>query len=174
MEINRQFQDQHIAGSQVDWVLKQQIEKDICLLYHQTAEYSWLMDDLYYGSVFALPYWEFLNFQGLNDDERIFIRDGCLVMILAMCMECIGGSGAYIHDEIETCQRSISFLTPEDENAAQLIQTVNLALQSAKVIGNKGTQELTDFSSWVYRHYVQGCFRKMVHDFDNNPYYGNS
>ena len=175
MRINQQFQDKHTNSTlEVDWVLKQEIEKDICLLYHQTAEYSWLMDDLCYGSVFALPYWDFLDFQGVDDNERIFIRDGCLVMILAMCMECIGGSGAYIHDKIEVCRRQVSHLVPEDEKAAKLIKTVNLALESAKVIANEGTEELTDLSLWVYREYVQGYFRKIVHDFDNDPYYGNS
>ena len=56
IEINRQFQDRHVAGSDIDrWVELQQVERDICLLYHQLSDYSYIMGDLYYGSDVAAP-----------------------------------------------------------------------------------------------------------------------
>src|SRR5712691_1560834 len=86
----------HSPGASVDWVLKQQVERDICLLYHQLADYSYIMGDLYYGPVFGLPYWEYLDFPDLDGADREFLRDGCLVMILAMAWDQIDGSGVYI------------------------------------------------------------------------------
>ncbi len=172
MKINRQFQDKHIAAPQTDWVLKQRIESDICLLYHQLANYSSIMGDLYYGDVFALPYWEFLNIEGIEDEERIFVRNGCLVMILAMCSECIDGSGSYIYSHIENCQKYLSYLSPEDEKSHRLIMAVKSALQLAQN-EQEETPELTDAMLWVHREYVRGYFRKTVYAFDDNPYYGN-
>lgn len=66
MEINRQFQSQHSNDDGVDWVLKQEIERDICLLYNQLSNYAYIMSDLFYGSVFALPYWEYLDWRELR------------------------------------------------------------------------------------------------------------
>ncbi len=58
MKINRQFQDLHSPGpNETDWYTIQILERDICLLYHQLADYSYIMGDLYYGNVFALSYW---------------------------------------------------------------------------------------------------------------------
>ena len=172
MEINRQFQDQHIAGAQLDWVLKQKVEADICLLYHQLADYSYIMGDLYYGDVFSLPYWEFLDWQSIDKDDRSFIRDGCLVMILAMCCEYIDGSGTYIHHYLKVCQRNLSRVAPDDEKSNRLLTTVRLAVQLAQE-GKPESKELTEAMIWVHREYVRGYFRKRVHEFDNNPYFGN-
>ena len=43
-----------------EWADKQRVERDVLLLYHQLADYSYIMGDLYYGTVFALPYWDVL------------------------------------------------------------------------------------------------------------------
>jgi hypothetical protein len=75
IEINRQFQDRHVAGSDIDrWVELQQVERDICLLYHQLSDYSYIMGDLYYGSVYALRYWDFLDVEGIKPARQTFIR----------------------------------------------------------------------------------------------------
>jgi len=44
MKINREFQDLRASvGGSVDWVLKRQVERDICLLCHQLASYGSIM-----------------------------------------------------------------------------------------------------------------------------------
>ncbi len=79
---NHAIQSLHTQGEpEVDWVAVQEVERDICLLYHQLADYSYIMGDLYYGNVYALPYWEYLCVPGLDESQQEFIREGCLVMI---------------------------------------------------------------------------------------------
>lgn len=161
MKINSRFQDLHTESSNIDWVKIQQIERDICLLYHQLAEYSYIMGDLYYGSVFALPYWEFLDLDNLEQDEKDFIRDGCLVMILAMAWDFIDGSGSYINPYISACQKAISKVIPFDEKTEKLIHTVKLAIDTVDQ-EEPEPDELGELSSWGYKEYVEGYFRKML------------
>ncbi len=161
-----------MVGTQPDWALKQRVEADICLLFHQLADYSYIMGDLYYGDVFSLPYWEFLDMKGIDEVDRRFIRDGCLVMILAMCSEYIDQTGTYIHNYLEICQRRLSCIAPGDEKSARLLTAVALALQTAQD-GKAESKELTESMAWVHREYVLGYFRRKVHEFDSNPYYGD-
>ncbi len=57
MKINRQFQALHSPDPDcTDWHTVQIVERDICLLYHQLADYSYVMGDLYYGDIYSLPY----------------------------------------------------------------------------------------------------------------------
>ncbi|KLU02753.1 hypothetical protein RISK_005049 [Rhodopirellula islandica] len=58
-------------GSEVDWTEVQRVERDICLLYHQLADYSYIMGDLCYGDVFSLPYWEYLQIEELESDQAV-------------------------------------------------------------------------------------------------------
>ena len=34
MKINRMSQELHTSGQSADWILKQQLERDICLMYY--------------------------------------------------------------------------------------------------------------------------------------------
>lgn len=170
MNINRQFHDLHSSGRSADWELKQFIERDICLLYHQLASYSFIMGDLYFGSVFGLPYWEYLDFPGLEIADRDFVRDGCLVMILAMAWDLIDGSGAYIKPHIPACLEALACLVIENEDTGKLARVVRLALVVAEQ-GGPETQELRELSGWVHRRFVREYFRRAALDFDNNPYF---
>ena len=170
MKLNRQFQDLHMSNASADWVLKQQIERDICLLFHQLSNYSYIMGDLYYGSVFSLPYWEYLDFSGLEKGDGNFLRDGCLVMILSMAWDRIDGGGAYISQFISLCQNAVTSLVCDDEDTQKLARTVQLALTIAEQSGPE-TSELQELSAWVYKHYVRGYFRRVAQEFDSNPYF---
>lgn len=78
----------------------QHIEKDICFLYHQLSSYSYIMGDLDYNEHYRLPYWDFINIKSpMNDYEKAFIQEGCLVLILTMAWEQIEGAGCYINDK---------------------------------------------------------------------------
>jgi hypothetical protein len=128
------------------------------------------MGDLYYGSVFALPYWEFLNISGVDPMDQEFIRDGCLVMILAMAWDQIDGSGAYINDKIAACEAALAKIKTTDERTQKLIRTVRQALEIAQQEKPR-TEELEELSMWVHKEYVEGYFRRIVEEFDTNPYY---
>jgi hypothetical protein len=170
MKINRQFQEIHTRGKSADWVVKQHLDRDICLLYHLLANYSYIMGDLYYGSVFGLAYWEYLDFPGLDEADHDFVRDGCLVMILAMAWDKIDGSGAYINPHILVCREAVAHLILADEKTKKLARTVQLALDVARGNGPE-TPELTEMSRWVHQEYVCGYFRRIAQEFDSNPYF---
>lgn len=173
MRVNVRFQVQHLEAASADWIQLQKVERDICLLYHQLADYSYIMSDLYYGSVFSEPYWHYLDVQALEPDEQAFLRDGCLVMILAMATELTDGSGAYLLPHMSECRAAVDRVTATDERTNKLLHTVRLALALADD-GQQETRELVELSQWVHGEYVQGYFRSHVHEFDHNPYFGHT
>jgi hypothetical protein len=175
--VNWRFQDLHTSSPKADWVSIQQVEKDICLLYHQLSDYSYIMGDLYYGNVYALPYWEFLDLQELREVQEEgyeFVRDGCLVMILAMAWEIIDGTGGYLSRWRDDCERSVSRLTADHTDTEKLIRTVSLALDlsSRGKLPPREIKELSELSDWVHRRYVRGYFKQKAHEFETNPYFG--
>jgi|WetSurMetagenome_2_1015567.scaffolds.fasta_scaffold13903_3 hypothetical protein len=171
MKIKRQYQDlHHGGGSAADWVLVQEIDRDICLLYHQLAAYAFIMGDLYYGNVYALPYWQYLDMENLEDAQRKFIRDGCLVMILAMCWDVIDGSGTYLTQYTHECLAAVGQVAPDDESTARLVQTVMMALTAA-ARPRREPEELRELSNWVHETYVRGYFWSQSEEFNVNPYF---
>jgi hypothetical protein len=121
------------------------------------------MGDLAYGSRYTLPYWEFLNLQGPNitDENRCFIRDGCLVMILAMSWDIMDGSGSHLKGKIDLCRQAIGELEAENDRTAKLIRVVSLALDMAEQ-GHCRNDEIGESSVWVNYEYVHGYFRRMA------------
>lgn len=154
----------------MDEVKLQQVERDICLLYHQLADYCYIMEDLDYATLYTLPYWEFLNIPNVEPERRAFVREGCLVLLLAMAGELIAGTGSYLTPYLQLCQTAVNALIPEDERAAKLIDAVKMALREA-VNQRPESEELGTRSQWVHREFVMGYYRKKVKEFDTNPYF---
>ena len=174
MEINRKFQDQHTGGDGVDWVQIQLVERDICLLYHQLADYSYVMADLYYGSVFALPYWEYLDVAGVPDSQRDFLRDGCLVMIFAMALEVIDGSGAYLtmdRARLSSVKEAVAKLQGLDEQRELLVGHVRRAVEGASNPTPELELEASTASVWIHEKFVRPYFETRAQAFRENPYY---
>ncbi|MBK8943123.1 MAG: hypothetical protein IPM79_37370 [Polyangiaceae bacterium] len=170
MKLNRQFQDLHTEAKSADWVLKQQLERDICLLYHQLANYSFIMGDLYYGDVFGLPYWEHLEMHGVEPDDRAFIRDGCLVMMLCMASECIDGSGSYVREHVPACLAALDGLSLPGGETQRLIAAVRTALELVERGGPEPPELFAEYT-WVHERYVRRYFTDQADDFRTNPYF---
>ena len=119
-------------ASTEDWAEVQEIERDIIYLYHEVAPYNHIMSDLYWGSVFKLPYWEYVDPSGLDYDQMRFIGDGCLVMLLTMAWQRIETAGWYIDPHIPLCRSAISQIVCIDTETRKLIRTVDLALTLAE------------------------------------------
>lgn len=145
----------------------QKVERDICLLYKQLAEYTYIMGDLYYGDVFNLPYWDYLNLDLPDSEREDFVRDGCLVMILAMAWEFIDGAGNYIQFRFSACHNAVSKIIILDEKMDKLVRTVKLALETVEQEAAE-SDELIELSSWVHKVYVEGYFRETVFNLDTN------
>ena len=173
-QINHQYQDLHIPGSDVSrWVELQEVERDICLLYHQISDYSYIMSDLYYGDVYALRYWDFLDVGGIEPDRQSFIREGCLIMILAMAWDMIDGSGAFLKPHLAEVSAAIEDCSPGDERARKLLTVVKLGLELASEGRSETseTAEFVDLSDWAHKEFVRGYFRKTAREFETNPYF---
>ncbi len=129
------------------------------------------MSDRYYGPVFALPYWEYLDFPGLEAADREFIRDGSLVMLLATAFDIIDGSGGHIYPHISACQAALARLDCQDEDTLKLVKWVRLALAIAErgcVRGIRTYRSIVMGSQAI----CSGYFRRIADGFDNNPYFG--
>jgi hypothetical protein len=144
--------------NEYDWEIVENVRRDICFLFHELSEYSGIYGDLSYGSFYKFPYWEFLNLRGYDDG---FIRDGCLVMILAMSWDVIDGSGTYLKDKVDLCRQAISELAAEDDRTQKLIHTVSLALSFVEK-GHGWNDALNELSVWVNYEFVHGYFRRTA------------
>jgi hypothetical protein len=166
--INERFKSVYRNGEpQIDWVKIQEIERDICLLYHQLSGCSQVTDDLFFGDVFKLPYWNFLDITGLDDDQRKFIREGSLVFIYAMVLEEAGGSGAYLSFEggrLSACRKRIEACHPENEDEKLLLDSIQsgFAIIESGKIGDASTY---DNSREIHKRFVRKYFTKIAERF---------
>lgn len=149
---------------EIDSLTVQKIERDICSIYHQFAEYNYIMGDLDYSGLYNLPYWEFLTLDETDLNGENFVRDGCLVMIFAMARDYIDGSGDYIVPYISSCKKGLSKVIPFDDKTEKLVNAVRLILETAEW-EKRETDEIGELSAWVYKEYVEGYFRKTVSEF---------
>ncbi len=130
-----------------------QVEKDICFLYHELSEYSGIMGDLDYHSLYNKPYWEVLDV-----DTDPFILHGCLMLVIAMVWDWIDGSGFFIKDKIIFYKNSMRTLYGQSEDEFRLIETVNEGLD---IVERNKQQDYSTFeknSLWAYEKYVKGYF----------------
>lgn len=156
----------------LDNFIMEQVVRDICGLYHLLTKSSSIVGEFSYRTVFALPYWDFMESPGSTPQERAFLREGCLVMILSMAWDKIDGAGNYINPRITACRSAVSRLECEDDETQRLIRTVLLALDLAERHVHESV-ELGEESIWVHKRYVRGYFRRVAQDFDSNPYFKN-
>jgi hypothetical protein len=148
-----------------DWILYQQVLRDILLLFHQLSDYLTICG--HYGYVFDLPYWEYLNFPGeLEPVERAFIRDGCLVMILSEAWDSIDGASYFV--DIPKCRAAIDELDVDHPDTERFIHAVGNALDIAEAGGYATGEvpiEAVEEARWAHRRYVQQYFRDMANAF---------
>jgi hypothetical protein len=154
-------------SSDIDWDKLQQIERDICYAYHQIAPYGYIMGDLYWGSLFSLPYWNYLQVDGLEDERAKFMCDGCLVLILAMAFAALDSSDNYIVPFVPACRNAVEKLKGSDswsETHTKLMSVVETALNSVER-GDESNEKLEAQSRWVHSEFVMGYFRRMARIF---------
>ncbi len=159
----------------VTWTEIQYVQRDICFLYHELAKYSYIMGDLAFGALYTLPYWDFLSVTGIDAPTAAFVRDGCLVMLLALAWEIIDQAGNGLPVEKRAlCQAAITELRAHDQQTGRLIAAVQhaLALASSDDVRQADLlKHVTVESDWVHVTYVRGYFEQAVHQFRTNPYY---
>ena len=172
MKIKNIFQDLHNKKIKEDWELIQIIEKDICLLYHQLSQYNYIMEDLYYKSVYQLPYWDILNLD-LPQDHADFIYEGCLVFIFAMTMELINGSGSYLYKYLDETIESVKHFSKNNKKTKKLKSIVLEALLYVKnqQENTKKEEELFKSSMWIHENYVKEYFYSIYNSFKTNSYF---
>ncbi len=168
-KLNRMMQDLHSPDGGAKWVEVQVVEMELCLFLHQLADYSYIMGDLYYGTVYQSRYWMLLYRMDLDDERRQFVRDGCLTLILAMCWEMIDGTGRSPEPYIPECRAAVSALSPNDARGTRLRQVVLSALDAAE----EGAEpdSLMSESIWVHEVVIKEYFRSRTREFETNPYF---
>jgi hypothetical protein len=146
-----------------DWDAVWRVERDICYLYHELSYRAGIDGDLSFGSFYSEPYWQFIDVHlpQMPDEEHIFLRDGCLVMTLAMARDVIDGSGSYLIQEFDLYRQAVSQVIPGDRNTARLITTINLALDRIEN-GTGSIKKIKEMSVWVNQVYVCGYFQSVA------------
>ena len=137
------------------------------------------MDDLYYGNVFALDYWQFLQMPGVAPDRQEFICNGCLVMLYAMASEVLGGSGTYLtmdRKRYSAAKSAVAALPSLNSDTDKLVAAVStaFALIDEQRFANEDTpemQEVVAASSWIHERFVRQYFISRAADFENNSYF---
>ncbi len=152
-----------------EWAHVQEIERDICYFYYQMSEYSTIMGDLYWGRVYNRPYWEYLNLEFCGHHDPQFLRDGCLVLVIAMAFEWLDDAGEYIKDKLPQCISAVSRLYPEDEKTIRLVEIAKHVLNAA-ASDEQYSKEMVEMSSWIHKNYVREYFRSIAKSFESEFY----
>jgi len=139
------------------------VERDICHLYHRLAEFAGIDGDQPYTLLYNMPYWEFFDLHVYNfpRHESDFVRDGCLVMLLAMCWDVLDGSGDFLLSQASACVDAVLKIVPCTESEEKLVHTVLLALEAVRN-DLPVNDELRCLSVWVNQEYVLGYFKAMA------------
>lgn len=135
----------------------QLLEHDICSLYQILGEYCHIMGDLDYGSKFSLKYWNYLDIRDESNDRLRFIRQGCLMFLLAMSWDSIDGSGDFMRTHIDEILPAIDACSSTHKETQKLIHTVRTGLELVST-GHPETAEFSDLSDWAYQQFVNGYF----------------
>jgi hypothetical protein len=133
-----------------------QIEKDICFLYHELSEYSGIMGDLDYHTLYNKKYWTYIDV-----DTDPFILHGCLILVLAMIWDWIDGSGNYIEDKIVYYKNAMKTLYGQSEDEFRLIEAVNKGLEIVEKDKQKDDKFEMD-SLWAFETFVMGYFQEKA------------
>jgi len=169
--VNMQFQALHMSDADIERHVELQfVERDICLFYHQMADYSYIMSDLYYGSVYGLEYWKYLDVPDIDPDRQAFIAQGCLTLILAMAWETIEETGAYLKPFLSDVSAALEGFRPQDADIRKLHETVCLSIDIA-TNGSGDVKDLAARSDWVHRRFVREYFIGTARDFNEHPYF---
>lgn len=166
-KINEQFQNKHSPEPDNKWVKFQLIERDICYLFHQLSSYSYIMADLYYDEIYNLPYWEYINIDinDIQDKEQCsFIREGCLILIFAMVIEAIEGAGSYVMDNLENIKNNLNNFKPSNKKEKKLYKIVSSAFEYIET-NEEDLNLLDEQSVWIHKEYIRKYFEEKVNDF---------
>jgi hypothetical protein len=145
-----------------DWTDVWKVERDICFLYHEVSHNPGILGDLAYGTIYNMRYWDFLDLDEFRmpDYEKTFIRTGCLVMIFAMLLDLIEGSGTYLKEQLPECRQAVARLTVTDANTRDLINALNVTFDAAQE-GTGAFQGMDVIISWIKSTFVRGYFKEM-------------
>jgi len=149
-----------IDGSQReddDIVLYRRLARDVCFLYHELADYGYLMGDLDYAGEYPLHYWELLNRIDTGRKDDRFIRGGILILMLAMIEDVFDGSGDAITKHCSTANKAIGEFIPEDDEMLRLLTAVEHGLQLLTTERRRDDQFDTD-TCWAYDAFVRRYF----------------
>ncbi len=141
-----------------NWDIIQLLKKDIVFLFLQIRDYDYIMGDLYWGSVYSLPYWEYLNpgeLEGeLDRQPSVFIQNGCLIILLAMCLQKLDRNGSFIDDKLARIKDAVKACKPEGGDSQRLLSILIDALDRVER-GEESDADLHAQSRWVHSQFVQ-------------------
>lgn len=145
----------------IDYVRKQLFEKDVCLFLCQTYETGWICGDLYWESVYSLPYWDYLLEVDWQDASLTFVRRGCLLLMAALAdwLPDATPSDDRLRRFIEPCRATLNAITPTDPREIELREVV-IDLFQRVIDGRGGDGETSRRLRQVFDDFVRPYFEQ--------------
>ena len=145
--------------------ISQLLKKDIAYFFLQVRDYGYIMGDLYWGSVYSLPYWRYLDKSFLDSTDATFIQNGCLMLVLAICFEKLDGAGNYIDDKLNAIKQAVVACQPDEEDGSELREAVLVALDKIDR-GVESDEALFAKSQRVHRRFLEDFLHKIKCGFE--------
>ena len=141
-----------------DRQLYKRLARDVCYLYHEFAEFGYIMGDLDFSNDYSLPYWDLINRVGTDFGEDRFIRSGILMLFLAMIHDQLDGSGYSLEVHGAEISRSLQQFVPEDDDMLRLSDAVIHGMEIFKAQASSDDRFESD-SVWAYSTFVKQYFQ---------------
>lgn len=126
--------------------------RDVCYMYHELVGYRHMTGDLAYSTDFSTAYWDLIN---RTDDS--FVREGILVLFMAMLVDFFDESGDYILEHTEAISRALKNFVPESTEMLRLLEAVEYGLLLVATQQPRDDRYQSE-CSWVYEECVRGYF----------------
>jgi hypothetical protein len=151
----------------LNWDIIWQIQRDICFIYHEQLSYKGVNGDLPYTDLYNLPYWEVFSgdLPRMPNEERNFVVCGCLFIIVCMCFDVIDGSGNYIMESLDDCEKKLSSFLPLNHIEIGLKEmTLHFidAVKSRRDLVGEDYDILFRFKTETVYRYFENCFERSL------------
>ncbi|WOK08118.1 hypothetical protein RT717_05655 [Imperialibacter roseus] len=142
------------------------VKRDIAAFYDQQADEYQLSGAVDFGTLFKLPYWDYLDVRNIDEPEAEYVRTNCLVILTAIAFEPFEELGMpYIGDQriLNDLTKAIRGFIPLTSDHQQLKM---LIIDLLEAVRTKSTiKHLDSELQWIYVKFIYGYFRNRADSF---------
>ena len=149
-----------------DWT---SVERDILLYYSRLSEDPGDPAPLDFEGLYARPYWECLDPEGMPPRRRDFFRAGCLVLMAETALDAMaGGVASPSHARLPLIRRALERLDERRDRMGRLANIARAFTEAAEA-GGPMTEDLQRLSDELREDFVGGWFRERARALGGRP-----